>query len=188
MIPKSAPNAQLNRRTLTTWTTVGAIAALIGAIATGGCGLRGYNSPLPEATSPEIVEGQRIFRFDTFGDEQFWTDKARLHEVVNSKLQPLEALRLGLKVDLDNLDLMKFVLHNPFAVSGTRELLRQNAVVGVQATFDAEGNISRIGITCALCHSTVDDALLPGIGHRLDGWPNRDLNVGAIVAMSPVLT
>ena len=188
MIPKGAPKAQTHRGALTTWTTVGAIAALIGAIVTGGCGLRGYNSPLPEATSPEIVEGQRIFRFDTFGDEQFWTDKARLHEVVNSKLQPLEALRLGLKVDLDNLDLMKFVLHNPFAVSGTRELLRQNAVVGVQATFDAEGNISRIGITCALCHSTVDDALLPGIGHRLDGWPNRDLNVGAIVALAPVLT
>jgi hypothetical protein len=79
-----------------------------------------------------VAEGQRIFRFDTFGDEQFWTDKARLHEVIEQQLQPLEALGLGLKVDLDNLNLLRFVFHNPFAVSGTKELLRQNAVVGVQ--------------------------------------------------------
>lgn len=164
------------------------VATLTMALALCGCGMRGSTTQQPDAMSPEIVEGQRIFRFDTFGDEQFWTDKARLHEVVNKQLQPLEALRLGLKVDLDNLSLGRFLLHNPFAASGTRELLRQNAVVGVQATFDKDGNIARLGITCALCHSTVDNALLPGIGHRLDGWPNRDLNVGAIIAMSPVLT
>lgn len=165
------------------------IAALATALSTAGCGMKSSTSTQPSETmSAEIVEGQRIFRFDTFGDEQFWTDKARLHEVINKQLQPLEALSLGLKVDLDNLNLLRFVLHNPFAVSGTRELLRQNAVVGVQATFDNDGNIARIGITCALCHSTVDDALLPGIGHRIDGAPNRDLNVGAIIAMSPILT
>lgn len=127
-------------------------------------------------------QGRQVFRDDTFGDEKFWTDTARLHEVVNDRIQPLEALGLGLKVDMDRLNLVKFLLHNPFGTSGTRELLRQNAVVGIRAQVDG-GRITRIGITCALCHSTVDNALLPGIGHRLDGWPNRDLKVGKILAM-----
>ena len=183
----SPPYRQFNRAQAECRNAVFGMAVAI-TLALAGCGMKGANAPQPGATSPEIVEGQRVFRFDTFGNEVFWTDKARLHEVVNKQLQPLEALRLGLKVDLDNLNLLRFVAHNPFSVSGTRELLRQNAVVGVQATFDTDGNIARIGITCALCHSTVDDALLPGIGHRLDGWPNRDLNVGAIIAMAPILT
>jgi mono/diheme cytochrome c family protein len=84
---------------------------------------------------------------------------------------------------MDNLNLLKFILHNPFSVTGTRELLRQNAVVGIKAGFSSDGHIARIGITCALCHSTVDNALLPGIGHRLDGAPNRTLQVGKILAM-----
>jgi len=127
-------------------------------------------------------EGRQIFRDDTFGDEKYWTDTARLHEVVQEHIQPLEALSLGLKVDMDRLNLFKFLIHNPFSTGGTKELLRQNAVVGVRAQVEG-GRITRIGITCALCHSTVDNALLPGIGHRLDGWPNRDLKVGRILAM-----
>jgi mono/diheme cytochrome c family protein len=133
-------------------------------------------------------QGREIFRDDTFGDEQFWTDTARLHEIVERDIQPLEALGLGLKVDMDRLNLVKFLIHNPFGTTGTRELLRQNAVVGLKATFGPDGHITRIGITCALCHSTVDNALLPGIGHRLDGWPNRDLKVGRILAKLPIYT
>ena len=132
-------------------------------------------------------QGRDIFRDDTFGDEQFWTDTARLHEIVEQRIQPLEALGLGLKVDMDRLNLAKFVLHNPFSTGGTKELLKQNAVVGLRATFE-NGRMTRLGITCALCHSTVDNALLPGIGHRLDGWPNRDLEVGKILAMLPLYT
>ncbi|HJQ19301.1 MAG TPA: c-type cytochrome [Gemmatimonadaceae bacterium] len=128
-------------------------------------------------------QGREIFRYDTFGDEKFWTDTAKLNELVQHKIQPLEALGLGLKVDMDRLNLLKFLVHNPFSTGGTKELLRENAVVGVRAQFDAKGNVARIGITCALCHSTVDNALLPGIGHRLDGWPNRDLKVGKILSM-----
>ena len=133
-------------------------------------------------------QGREIFRYDTFGDEKFWTDTARLHEVVQEHIQPLEALGLGLKVDMDRLNLFRFLIHNPFSTGGTKELLRQNAVVGVKAQFDRSGNIQRIGITCALCHSTVDNALLPGIGHRLDGWPNRDLKVGKILSMLAAFT
>ena len=132
-------------------------------------------------------QGQQIFRDDTFGNEQFWTDTARLHELVSKRIQPLEALGLGLKVDMDRLNLAKFLIHNPFAAGGTVELLKQNAVVGVRATFE-NGKLTKVGITCALCHSTVDNALLPGIGHRLDGWPNRDLQVGKILAMLPIYT
>ena len=136
----------------------------------------------PVLTAELEREGRRVFRDETFGNEAFWTDTARLHEVVDQDIQPIEALRLGLKVDVDRLNLLKFVLHNPLATSGTRELLRQHAVVGVRATFGADGRIARIGITCAFCHSTVDNALLPGIGHRLDGWPNRTLQTGQILA------
>jgi len=155
-----------------------AIVATIAAQVLSGC--RDY--PEPKLSNDLERQGQAIFRDDTFGDEQFWTDTAGLHLVVNDELQPLEALSLGLKVDLDRLNLLQFILHNPLSTSGTRELLRQNAVVGVKATFDGEGRVARIGITCAFCHSTVDNALLPGIGHRMDGWPNRTLDVGKIMA------
>jgi cytochrome c5 len=63
-----------------------------------------------------------------------------------------------------------------------------NAIVGLQAAVDSNGRITSVGVTCALCHSTVDDSVMPGIGHRQDGWPNRDLDVGAIIAMSPALS
>ena len=144
--------------------------------------------PEPPLNSDLERQGQQIFRDDTFGDEKFWTDTARLNEIVTGQIQPLEALGLGLKVDMDRLNLFKFLVHNPFGTGGTKELLRQHAVVGVRATFNDEGRLTRIGITCALCHSTVDNALLPGIGHRLDGWPNRDLEVGKILAMLPNFT
>jgi mono/diheme cytochrome c family protein len=161
-------------------------AALTISIALAPIACRQFPTPTPRNDLER--QGRQIFRDDTFGDEKFWTDTARLHEVVQREIQPLEALSLGLKVDMDRLNLLKFLLHNPFGTSGTRELLRQNAVVGVKATFDRNGRIARIGITCALCHSTVDNALLPGIGHRLDGWPNRDLKVGKILAMLAAFT
>lgn len=153
------------------------------AVMTSGC------RRVPESPVSTDVErqGRQIFRYDTFGDEKFWTDTAQLHKTLE-KIRPLQALGLGVKVDLDHLNLVKFVLHNPFGTSGTRELLRENAVVGVQAKFDKSGHISSAGITCAFCHSTVDNAMVPGIGYRLDGWPNRDLKVGKILAMLPVFT
>ena len=134
-----------------------------------------------------IAEGQRIFRYDTFGDEQLWTDRLRMHEVVQT-IDPLTALVVGLKVDADALPpgiLDSVDLEDP---ATTVALLKLNAVVGVQASVDADNRITRLGITCALCHSTVDDSVLPGIGHRLDGWPNLDLDPGRIIALSPALS
>jgi len=139
-------------------------------------------------TSPALVaEGLRVFRFDTFGDEQLWTDTLRLHEVVEQNVDPVTALKVGLKVDADALPpgiLDKVDLKSP---ATTVALLKMNAIVGVQATVDSNNHITRLGVTCALCHSTVDNSVMAGIGHRKDGWPNRDLNVGAIIALSPVL-
>ena len=135
-----------------------------------------------------IAEGLHIFRYDTFGDEQLWTDKLRLHEVVEKSVDPTTALSVGLKVDADVLPagiLQTVDLKSP---ATTIALLKMNAIVGVQATVDADNHITRLGVTCALCHSTVDDSVMAGIGHRQDGWPNRDLNVGAIIALSPALT
>src|SRR5687767_4860866 len=157
--------------------------ALLFAVSIGGAACRQF--PETQVTNDLERQGRDIFRDDTFGNEKFWTDTARLHEIVNDRIQPLEALGLGFKVDMDRLNLARFLLHNPFGTSGTRELLRQNAVVGVRATVK-DGRITRLGITSALCHSTVYNALLPGIGHRLDGWPNTDLEVGKILAMLPV--
>ncbi|HVR81099.1 MAG TPA: c-type cytochrome [Luteimonas sp.] len=143
---------------------------------------------MSEALSADtIAEGQRIFRFDTFGDEQLWTDTLRLHEVVEKSVDPTTALKVGLKVDADVLPpgiLDKVDLKSP---ATTVALLKMNAIVGLQATVDANNHITKLGVTCALCHSTVDDSVMPGIGHRKDGWPNRSLNVGAIIALSPAL-
>lgn len=147
------------------------------------------NPPPADQASPALVaEGQKIFRFDTFGDEQLWTDKLRLHEVVEKNVDPTTALKVGLKVDADALPpgiLDKADLKSP---ATTVALLKMNAVVGLQATVDASNRITRLGVTCALCHSTVDNSVMPGIGRRQDGWPNRELNPGAIIALSPALT
>jgi hypothetical protein len=137
------------------------------------------------------LDGQAIFRFDTFGDEQLWTDVLRMHEVI-ATVPPTTALAVGLKVDVEALprgvkaalQAGEIDLTNPAV---TVELLRLNAVVGVQGTVSDTGELTRVGITCALCHSSVDDSFAPGIGRRLDGWANIDLNVGAIVALSPAL-
>jgi mono/diheme cytochrome c family protein len=140
-----------------------------------------------ESSAAEVTEGQRVFRFETFGDEQLWTDKLRLNEVVEKNVDPTTALKVGLKVDADALPagiLEKVDLKSP---ATTVALLKMNAVVGLQATVDASNHITRLGVTCALCHSTVDNSVMAGIGRRKDGWPNRDLNVGAIIALSPVL-
>lgn len=135
--------------------------------------------------------GQAIFRFDTFGDEQLWTDVLRMHDVLPT-VDPATALAVGLKVDVDALppSVVNAVrrgqidLHDPAV---TVELLRLNAVVGVKGAVNDLGQLTSVGVTCALCHSTVDDSLAPSIGRRLDGWANTDLNVGAIVALSPAL-
>ena len=139
--------------------------------------------------NPSVREGLNIFRFDTFGDEQFWTDVLRMHTVI-PKLSPETALSVGLKVDADALPAAIVAalraddvdLKNPAV---TVQLLQLNAVVGVKGTFSASGELTKVGITCALCHSTVDDSVVPGVGRRLDGWANTDLNVGAIVNLSP---
>ena len=148
-----------------------------------------FNSGMAAAAeADQISEGQKIFRFDTFGDEQLWTDKLGLHKVVQEKVDPTTALKVGLKVDSEALPpgtLEKADLKDP---KTTVALLKLNAVVGLKAQVDANNQITRLGVTCALCHSTVDDSVKPGIGKRMDGWPNRDLDVGKIIALSPALT
>lgn len=141
--------------------------------------------------SPSLVtQGRQIFRFDTFGNETFWSDTAALHVKVN-ELSPQAALLTGLKVDVDALpasvvEQLRNGEVNLADPAVTRLLLSVDAVVGVKGQVQ-NGVLVRIGITCALCHSTVDNSLTDGIGHRLDGWPNRDLNVGAIIALSDAL-
>lgn len=132
--------------------------------------------------------GQQVFRFDTFGDEAFWSDTLKLHQSV-ATVSPVAALGLGLKVDVDMVPANVLAgirngsvnLNDP---ANTQALIGARAVVGVMPA----GANGRIGFTCALCHSTVDDSFAPGIGSRLDGWPNRDLNVGAIIATAPDLS
>jgi mono/diheme cytochrome c family protein len=136
-------------------------------------------------------EGQAIFRYDTFGDEQLWTDVLRMHEVIPT-ISPATALSVGLKVDAEALPAATVAALRAGAVdlddpAVTVALLRLNAVVGVTGTVSESGELTSVGITCALCHSSVDDSFAPGIGKRLDGWANTDLNVGAIVALSPAL-
>ncbi len=148
-----------------------------------------------------VEEGRQIFRFDTFGDEVFWSETLKLHEAIAGSefggigegLSASAALSVGLKVDVTALpeSLQQQLAAGEVdleATATTMALLQLNAVVGVQGQFDDTGNLSSVGLTCAVCHSTVDDSFADGIGYRLDGWPNRDLNVGAIIALSPDLS
>jgi cytochrome c peroxidase len=147
-----------------------------------------------------VSEGQRVFRYDTFGDEQFWGGALKLHQAINGiglggvgpGVSPATALAVGLKVDSEALPpaLLQAIqrgavdLNSP---ASTMALLKANAVVGLTGFFDGD-RLSSVGIQCALCHSDVDNRVAPGIGKRRDGWPNRDLNVGAIIALAPDLT
>lgn len=138
-----------------------------------------------------IDAGRQIFRYDTFGDEQLWTGVLRMHEVIAS-VSPATALAVGLKVDVEALPPAVIAALQAGQVdltdpAVTVELLRLDAVVGVQGKVDDDGQLASVGITCALCHSSVDDSFTTGIGRRLDGWANTALNVGAIVALSPSL-
>ena len=163
-----------------------ALVALTAVIGFGGCTTKKPAQEKNEA-GDVVLEGRRIFRFDTFGNEQFWTDTLRMNEVVERNVDPTTALKVGFKVDSDVLPagiLEQVDLTSP---ATTVALLKMNAIVGVQATVDSSNHITQLGITCALCHSTVDNSVTKGIGRRMDGWPNRDLNVGAIIALSPAL-
>jgi cytochrome c553 len=139
-----------------------------------------------------VSDGKAIFRFDTFGDEQLWTDTLQMQHAIE-KVSPAAALAVGLKVDSDALPSQVIDAIAAGAVdlndpAVTLELLKLNAVVGVVGKVTAGNrNLATVGITCALCHSTVDNSVAPGIGKRLDGWPNTDLNVGAIIALSPAI-
>ncbi|MDD8018737.1 MAG: hypothetical protein PHP42_10225 [Bacteroidota bacterium] len=147
-----------------------------------------------------IEEGRRIFRFDTFGSEAFWGDALQLHKAIAGEknggvgggVSPKTALSVGMKVDVDALpkdlqDQIKAGKVNLDDPATTLALLKLNAVVGVTGFFDDKGHARSMGIQCAFCHSTVDNSFAPGIGKRLDGWPNRDLNVGVIVSLAPNL-
>ena len=138
-------------------------------------------------------DGKSIFRFDTFGSEQLWTDVLQMQHVIADKVSPKTALSVGLKVDADALppSLIAALQANQVDLDDpavTVQLLKINAVVGVIGKVVGENDtLATVGITCALCHSTVDDSLAPGIGKRLDGWPNITLNPGAILALSPAI-
>jgi hypothetical protein len=142
--------------------------------------------------------GRQIFRFDTFGDEAFWGDTLKLHLALKGErfggvgpgVSPKTALAVGLKVDVDALprSLKRGLAAGTVNLDDpatTLALLELNAVIGVKGFFNHQRRLTSVGIQCSLCHSTVDDAFAPGIGRRLDGWPNRDLNVGAIINLAP---
>jgi len=185
-------------RRFRTWgllATMGGAMAIVAAC--GGSDDSTANSEQQAAAqqAAQIEQGKQIFRFDTFGDERQWTDALKMHEVISSAVDPVTALSVGLKVDAEAL---------PQSVVGgiqsgsvdlkspdtTIALLKLNAVVGLKGTVETvngKDTLTKVGITCALCHSTVDNSFAPGIGKRLDGWPNRDLNPGAIIALSPAV-
>jgi cytochrome c553 len=191
-----------------------ALAAVAGLLLVGAIVVNGVASSVSTASvasgsavgknkpfNQELFErGRQIFRFDTFGDQAFWGGQLRLHQAVagaknggvGDGVSPKAALALGLKVDATAIPpntaaAIKAGRVNLDDPAVTLTLLKLNAVVGLKGFFDANGRLTSIGTTCALCHSTVDDSFANGIGKRRDGWPNRDLNVGAIVAAAPTV-
>lgn len=162
---------------------------------------QGFDRQISENAVRMMDQGKHIFRYDTFGDEVYWTDKLKLHHAiqgarfggVGAGVSPKTALAVGLKVDMDalppplinQLKQGKVNLDDP---ATTLALIKLDSVLGVKGTFNVDGSLKAVGLTCAVCHSTVDDAFAPGIGRRLDGWSNQDLNVGAIVSLAPDLS
>lgn len=169
---------------------LGAVAVLV-----AGCG--GVDGQDTAATDPAMLaQGKQTFRHDTFGDETQWTDALRMHEVIRTAVDPATAVAVGLKVDSEALPpaVVQGITDGSISLTSpdtTVALLKLDAVVGLKGTVETVGGkdvLTRVGVTCALCHSTVDDSFAPGIGKRLDGWPNRDLNPGLIIALSPSLS
>jgi hypothetical protein len=162
--------------------------------------LKGHDVTIARHAQTMLDEGRETFRSDTFGSEAFWGDALQLHKAIAGEknggvgpgVSPKTALSVGLKVDADvlpnalkkQIKAGKVDLDDP---ATTMALLKLNAVVGVTAFANRDGSVKSMGIQCALCHSTVDDSFAPGIGRRLDGWANRDLNVGASVSLAPNL-
>ncbi|HSM84972.1 MAG TPA: hypothetical protein VLT16_02415, partial [Candidatus Limnocylindrales bacterium] len=159
-----------------------------------------FNQVIQTNAQQMLENGRKIFRFDTFGSEAFWGDTLKLHQAIAGEknggvgpgVSPKLALSVGLKVDADAIPAplaakIKAGQVNLDDPATTLALLKLNAVVGVTGLFDKQGKLKSMGIQCAFCHSTVNDSFAPGIGQRLDGWANRDLNVGAIVSLAPNL-
>lgn len=162
---------------------------------------QGFDRQISDNARQMIEQGKQIFRYDTFGDEVYWTDTLKLHRAIEGAklggvgpgVSPKTALAVGLKVDMDALpaDLVEKIKKSEVNLDDpatTLALIKLNSVLGVKGTFNQDGSLKSMGLTCAVCHSTVDDTFAPGIGHRLDGWPNRDLNVGAVVSLAPDLS
>ena len=160
-----------------------------------------FDRQISENSRRMFEEGKEIFRYDTFGDEVYWTDKLKLHQAIQGSkfggvgpgVSPKTALAVGLKVDMDALpaDLVEKIKKGEVNLDDpatTLALIKLDSVLGVKGTFNKDGSLKAVGLSCAVCHSTVDDAFAPGIGHRLDGWSNQDLNVGAIVSLAPDLS
>jgi hypothetical protein len=160
-----------------------------------------FDRQISENSRRMFEEGKEIFRYDTFGDEVYWTDKLKLHQAIQGikfggvgpGVSPKTALGVGLKLDMDALpaDLVEKIKKGEVNLDDpatTLALIKLESVLGVKGTFNKDGSLKAVGLSCAVCHSTVDDAFAPGIGHRLDGWSNQDLNVGAIVSLSPDLS
>src|SRR5262245_2245308 len=160
-----------------------------------------FDAIIEENASEMMGRGAQIFRFDTFGDEAFWGGALKLHQAiagarfggVGPGVSPATALAVGLKVDADMVPAPVLAAIRTGAIdlndpANTLALLDARAVIGVTAFKGAGGAVTGMGIQCALCHSTVDDSVAPGIGRRLDGWPNRDLDVGAVINLAPRLT
>jgi mono/diheme cytochrome c family protein len=166
-----------------------------------GRGSNPFDARIVEHATDLLQRGRRIFRFDTFGDEVFWGGTLKLHEAIEGErfggvgpgLSPAAAVSLGLKIDAEALSpaVIQAIRHGRIDLQDpalTIAAVDAGAVVGVSGKRDPSGGLSTVGIQCSLCHSTVDDAVAPGIGRRLDGWPNRDLNVGEIIALAPDLS
>lgn len=198
---------------------VGVVATLCwGLLACGGDGgdsSSGSDGPGPDENpnvhaTGDAGSGMQVFRFETFGNEGFWTDAMRLPQgLVAAGVTPIDALKAGLNVNVDALDagtqqivLQELqtdlspanapVLNDP---ATTVALVNANAVIGV-VVRDSNGdgrldvaNGDKLGLSCALCHAITDSSVvkLPGggsIGKQIDGPTPHELRVGTILALA----
>src|SRR3954462_6548043 len=197
------PRSSRLRKAVRTGALMGACALAGGALFNVSAQSQTGSTQPPSATQAAqslVSEGRQVFRFDDFGDDAFWSGALQLDKAIEGRrfggvgpgVSPKTALKLGLKVDASALpksvvDAIKAGKVNLNSPATTLALIKLNAVVGVKGHYSSSGRLQSIGLTCSVCHSTVNNSFAPGIGQRRDGWPNRDLNVGAIISAAPNL-
>ncbi|MDQ3516854.1 MAG: hypothetical protein M3466_00430 [Gemmatimonadota bacterium] len=167
----------------------------------GSDGPQNQGPVLPARTDGDANLGREVFRFETFGNERFFTDALRLPAgMVAAAVTPRQLLALGVSIDIEAVPaaIRALLTSAPASVlddpAMTIALINANSAVGLpikDSNGDGVLDVTRgdkVGSSCALCHSPAAEGAVfsvPGggsIGRRQDGLASHNLNFGRLIA------